>query len=227
VACVSDTSSLGSNMGLIDEAMATPVGDEEKQSLVAVSAEDKTQAAGKPQRNWWKLAIGLAAVCLLFVAAGLLLSHERSKQSVASLSPPPSQLRPATPPSLPSPPRSAATPGLPPPPHSVPALSLPPPPHSAPAPSLLPPPHLTPTSRWPPPEAPQQVVSHSPPPESQLPRSADEPSPTASSISSPSSVPTAYITGTYVLWGYNASNDVAVSLSSWCAHIACHTVGRF
>ena len=115
--------------------------------------------------------------------------------------PPPTAPVPSPPPSYPPPPVASSPPPSrirsPPPP---PPLQSPPQPPSA---ALLPPPppSSTPPRTSPPPPVPSpQPLSTTPPPPL-VPRPP------------PPSVPTAFITGIYQLWGYNDTNDLAVPLS--------------
>ena len=147
----------------------------------------------------------------------------------ATASPPPTALPPtlhALPP-LPvhvSPPPPSSV-HQPPPPMVVSSSPPPPPVVSVPPPVSSPPPPMRTVSSPPPPPPPVYLpppVSSPPPPM----RNVSSPPPPPPPVSPPplqpiapppSTVPMSYISGTYMLWGYNSSSDIAVPLSTCLA----------
>ena len=170
---------------------------------------------------------GFAVTLVIFVAGLVVVAVTHSGHAVNPLRPAPVPASPiapipiVTPPAKPSPPLQPPAVLTPSPPPVLPPPVLPPPAVTPPPPAALaspPPPSSSPPSRTPPPPPafpPPGQVSPPPPPSSSPPPFFPPPPPLVPRPTPPPpSTPTAFITGIYRLWGYNATDDISTSLST-------------
>ena len=160
------------------------------------------------------------AVTLVIFVAGLVvvaLTHSGRVNPLRPAPVPASPIAPApivTPPAKPSPPLQPPAVLAPSPPPVLPPPAVTPPPAAL---AFPPPPSSSPPSRTPPPppaSPPPGQVSPPPPSSSPPPFFPPPPPLVPRPTPPPPSTPTAFITGIYRLWGYNATDDVATSLST-------------